>query len=99
MTVEKCVVCSGGLKENTLPYNKAIKWFGGHNPWPLGSGPEKAEGRACDKCNDLVVAARLAMHFSTKSDANDVWDEATAAGINPTLLSEAILKGGEKEET
>ena len=99
MTVVKCVVCNEGVLDNTCEAHRAINYFGGHNPWPLGKGPDKDEGRACDKCNDLVVAARLARHFSPKSDANDVWDEATAAGINPTLLSEAILKEDTNEET
>ena len=64
MTVERCVVCSEGLKENTNAAHRAIKWFGGNKPWPLGAGPDKPEGRACDLCNDAVEAARiLNMHF------------------------------------
>lgn len=64
MTVERCVVCSGGLKENANAAHRAIKWFGGNKPWPLGAGPDKSEGRACDRCNDAVEAARiLNRHF------------------------------------
>ena len=60
MTEEKCVICDQSLAANASAGNRAIEWFEGNDPWPLGGGEFGAPGRACDRCNDeLVVPARL----------------------------------------
>ena len=46
-----CVLCGMEVHEHVQP--SGTVWGNGHNAQPL------AEGRCCDSCNRLVIAARL----------------------------------------
>jgi hypothetical protein len=52
-----CSICGGDIEHHRTPEGKVF-WTEGHNAQPV------TNGRCCDDCNNLVIAARISDIFS-----------------------------------